>query len=895
MSSLTDKMSTLSPEKQAYVLNMPFHYIQAQELERLGKVLTNFEFIENKARYDSVFSILQDYAHTNATWQDTDKQRQKQIHRETLQKYIEELFAYSDKPEITACPEPPLSETALTSDTCDDQPNTLSCVDYIKVWEEFVRKNTQAIRQEAAPLFQLALNNADASPIVADIERRLKSGFKPKGSWMRLKNPRKSSEDSGLVRVLEGVEDQVNIVVSDSAGGIVAAGGYSGIICIWDVSSGLPLHVLNGHAESITALTTVFDMAYVISGSQDGTVRIWDTCEAECVGVLDGHKGRVKSIATTPIGRLAITLDDDTVRIWDLFNQKCIQSMAGGEYSRVAITTDGNRMLLGGAIDGAISIWDIQSQEFVGCLPGHESSISALIVTPDGKRAVSGSHDQKMGIWDLIAYECLGLYDGHDTWISDVALTPDGRTAVSGSGDGTLRLWDLHTDASLVIQRNMNSIQSVAISSDGRVCFSAALDGGLHVWNLQSSNLTSKRDITATILSCSPTLEKLVWLQRDGALKLVQGDSKQILQSKERPVGPAERFVTTSDMSVGLSEHKGHGICVWDLDAGKLEMHIQSQEEVLCLKTIPGSEFGYVVWGDWCCDQLDLQRKTRLKSIMLREYGFRQFLSMSNCGRYAVFSDADNVISWFDIETNKISVKFTGHTGYVSAAIILPDGNTMVSEALDNTLRVWVVHEQRSIKVIQKRAFLPTLTLSPRGNRIVVGDGYTVAVLDASTGSTLHFLHGHNHFVNSVYFSPDGNFVITCGQEGSMRIWDVESGKCIASHVTNEGKIWTCTVAWPYIMANTQSGMASILRIENPPVLEPACVSAKRLWLFNRRSTEGGWDNHLTAVCYYCGRPFEVKMTMAGEDFICPDEECGKKLHINKMYWDRPLTMTGCG
>jgi len=34
-------------------------------------------------------------------------------------------------------------------------------------------------------------------------------------------------------------------------------------------------------------------------------------------------------------------------------------------------------------------------------------------------------------------------FEGHTDWVSAVAVTPDGRRAVSGSWDQTLRLWDL--------------------------------------------------------------------------------------------------------------------------------------------------------------------------------------------------------------------------------------------------------------------------------------------------------------------------------------------------------------------------------------------------------------------------------------------------------------------
>ena len=111
------------------------------------------------------------------------------------------------------------------------------------------------------------------------------------------------------------------------------------------------------------------------------------------------------------------------------------------------------------------------------------------------------------------------------------------------------------------------------------------------------------------------------------------------------------------------------------------------------------------------------------------------------------------------------------------------------------------------------------LTMSPDSCHIAIGDGFNVRILDSSNGETLHLLSGHNHFVGSVVFSPDGQDVITYDSNSTMRIWNVESGHCIASHVSDSGVMWPEIVAWPYIITNTKSGKPSILRLENAPAL----------------------------------------------------------------------------
>jgi WD40 repeat protein len=52
-------------------------------------------------------------------------------------------------------------------------------------------------------------------------------------------------------------------------------------------------------------------------------------------------------------------------------------------------------------------------------------------------------------VWDLDSGAELRTLQGHGGWVSAVAVTPDGRRAVSASEDQTLKVWDLDSGAEL--------------------------------------------------------------------------------------------------------------------------------------------------------------------------------------------------------------------------------------------------------------------------------------------------------------------------------------------------------------------------------------------------------------------------------------------------------------
>ena len=66
---------------------------------------------------------------------------------------------------------------------------------------------------------------------------------------------------------------------------------------------------------------------------------------------------------------------------------------------------------------------------------------------------------------------------------------------------------------------------------------------------------------------------------------------------------------------------------------------------------------------------------------------------------------------------------------------------------------------------------------SPDGARLASAslDG-TVRVWDAESGQTLHILRGHRDWVLSVAWSPDGAALVSASTDGTVRVWDAESG-----------------------------------------------------------------------------------------------------------------------
>ena len=92
------------------------------------------------------------------------------------------------------------------------------------------------------------------------------------------------------------------------------------------------------------------------------------------------------------------------------------------------------------------------------------------------------------------------------------------------------------------------------------------------------------------------------------------------------------------------------------------------------------------------------------------------------------------------------------------------------------------------------------------------------------TGECLQTFVGHQGPILSAKFSDDNRFIVSGGVDRSLKVWDIQTGKCLHSMSSHDGLIYTLDI-----------GVVKLPTVEITPQLEYLCktIESSKLVAFS--------------------------------------------------------------
>jgi len=308
----------------------------------------------------------------------------------------------------------------------------------------------------------------------------------------RLSSP-KSAAAIGAVLSLRH-DRAVNSVAFSPDGKTVAMGASDGIVRLWRVSDGSPLHTLEGHTRPVNDIAFIQDGTLLISGSLDRTVSIWRVSDGALLRRVVERTDEVLSLAVSPDERLVAVGSYGAAWVWeakaDLLTLLDSQEYPGSYVNSLAFSPDGTLLALA-LSDETVWLRRVPGGETVLRLGGHAGKVLSLAFSPDGRYLATGSEDNTLDLWridgeagDKLEVERILTLE-HPDWVRSLAFSPDGTMLASATLDRRVRLWSV-PDGELLdpVMHTWHQVLDVAFSPDGRTLALGTVGGYLHLWHI---------------------------------------------------------------------------------------------------------------------------------------------------------------------------------------------------------------------------------------------------------------------------------------------------------------------------------------------------------------------------------------------------------------------------
>ena len=516
------------------------------------------------------------------------------------------------------------------------------------------------------------------------------------------------------IRTLEGHSNSVVAVAVTPDGRRAISGSSDKTLAVWDLESGERLLTLSGHVSFISSLAVTPDAGRVISGSYGRNLAVWDLATARRLRSITAHPEGIYDLALTPDGRQAISGSSDrTLAVWDLDDSRCLRTLKGhsGSVNTVAVAPDGRRAISGSS-DKSLIVWDLESKPGLHTRRAHSTYVHALAVTPDGRRVVSGSKDATLAVWSAENGQRIQSLEGHTSSpagragfsnsISAVAITPDGRRAVSASYDETVAVWDLETGQRIhTLEGHSRGVESVAVTPDCQRVVSGSWDNTLIVWDLKNGQklhtLEGHSDnifgLTVTpdgrrAVSASEDNTLMVWdLETGRRLHILDGHIDD-LRMAALALGGRHMVAVAPNGRHAVSASKDKALVVWDLETGRRLRRFEAHT-------------------------------SRINAVAVTPDG-RYVVSGSGLSGDPGRRDGEFTVAVWDLHTGRRLHTLEGHTELVKTVAVTPNGRYVVSGAHDKTLAVWNLENGELLCKFHAEANLYSCVCA--GSTIVAGD-----------------------------------------------------------------------------------------------------------------------------------------------------------------------------
>lgn len=404
-----------------------------------------------------------------------------------------------------------------------------------------------------------------------------------------------------------------------------------------------------------------------------------------------------------------------------------------------------------------VIVWDTNSraQDFV--LNGHQNRVTSVCLSKEGNKVVSGSYDHTIRSWDLQNHGHMTIVGTHDKYVNCVDLSLDGKWIASASNDMMVGIWDvINNKDHRKLKGHNNEVVCVRFTPNSKHLVSADLNSYVFMWETETRNLIHSFGLSVNVncISFNRTGKLLamgtngnsvyIWdFEKKARVKTLRGHDNEVT---------SVQFNYTSNQLISASRDKT--VMVWDL---------VTEDTLAVLRGADAELTGAYYFNDY---------------------------------RGVIAGGQDQRVRIWEIPTEKSHIRSGGHRTGLTSIQITPSTcrdvlynednfhtGGFISASEDGVVqtRSFSEGEIKSTFTIE-RSFVKAVVYTKDEEFIILGlhSGF-ILIREIKKPEHIHILNGHKSEINCLKLSSNDNFLVSCADEGNVRIWDVKLRKMVGT------------------------------------------------------------------------------------------------------------------
>jgi WD40 repeat protein len=531
---------------------------------------------------------------------------------------------------------------------------------------------------------------------------------------------------------------------------LIATAGEDGSVKIFDpTQTNQPRKTIKAHNKQVMVIDFTQDESKFATGGEDGWLKVWDTKSYHNLASKLTRQGQVNHVRFVSNNRIATSGKDGTIKLWNLSGNELEELLKKPIQAHKPCDTDN-----------------------IEC-DSHQPSIISLNRSPDGVRFASGGDDGVAKLWDLSGNKTEPLvveFQSHTARVNSAHFSPSCEIYTSSqckiataSDDGTVKLWSVSGQELKSFSADPEGVAVVRFSTkDENILATASKNGLIKLWQLKENQHKG--------IQVEPLAEFKGHQGSVISLRFTEKDGKQIATAGK------------DDGTIRVWEVKGKE------EKSFLPFDKQHHKQVYSVRFSPDGQEIATASGD---GKVIVQNISTKHPLILEQHLEKDGIEIRSVryspdGKLIARGGSDGKIRLWKLNGHNVqkSWEFPGNQGgSIWSVNFSPDGHFLATAGNDGTVKLWDLKGKR-LKTFDdfKDNKVESVRFSHNGKLLAGGGQNGVAGLWQIQEQQWIPFKGNIGAVYGVAFSPDDKEVVTVGDDGTIRQWDL-SGRLLLPEI----------------------------------------------------------------------------------------------------------------